>query len=42
MREVFHEKHPTNCPVAAEAILPAGSQSFDSQIIFEEIDTAII
>jgi len=40
--EVLQEKHPKNCPVAAEVILPSSSQSVNTSIILEEIDAALI
>jgi len=42
VKNILCEKHPTNRPVAAEAVLPASSQSFDTTIIFEEIDATLI
>ena len=34
VQEVLQEKHPTNCPVAARAVLPSNSLSVDTPIIF--------
>ena len=42
MREVLRENIQLDCQVAAEAVLPAGSQSFNTPINFEEIAAALI
>jgi len=38
----LRDKHPTNRPVSAKAVLPCDVPSVDSSIIFEEIDTSLI
>jgi len=42
VRQVLEDKHPSNRPVAARAVLPCDPLSVNAPIIFEEIDACLI